>query len=127
MINEVRASDFILAYTILRDIGIPWDETKAFELGILDKEGKKLKSPITPEEREAYSSYNKIVYNLKRLMQKMVGKNNISQKIARFYLLKESFPEKTVDTVLKELIFTESDENLSEEYIKTFIEVHTYD
>ena len=50
-----KFADTYMIYQVLKRLTTPFEETKAFELGILDKDGKFLKKPKTREEKEAYS------------------------------------------------------------------------
>lgn len=83
-------SDYIIAYKILKDLGTPWIKFKAYELGLINNKGEKIKNSETPEEKESVNSYMKMIFNLKRLLQKVVGKNNLAQQIVSLFLLKES-------------------------------------
>ena len=50
------AVDLYVLYKFIKAISTPFDETKAFELGIVDKKGKLLKKPRTKATRNKYSS-----------------------------------------------------------------------
>lgn len=97
------ASNFIVAYKILKDISTKWTDFDAYEQGIIDDKGKKLKSPETSKEKSAYDSYWKIVFNLKRILQRLVGKSNIVQSVATAFLLKEGLEDKSVEIIIREL------------------------
>ena len=127
-INE-KISDFIMAYKLLKELGRGWDEYEAYELGLIDNKGSKLKSPTTPEEKEAYSSYYKIIFNLKRLLQKVVGKNKYAHKIVSMFLLKENVSKRTINIITESLDikdFSNSSDEITESvlsnYLKTIIE-----
>ena len=66
-----RAGDIFYAFRFLKLLVTPWEKTKAFEYGIVDKEGKKLKKPSTPPEKSAYTIFHKLVFNLKRILNKL--------------------------------------------------------
>lgn len=83
-------SDYIVAYKILKDLGTPWTKFKAYNLGLIDNKGEKIRNSETSEEREAVNSYHKMIFNMKRLLQKVVGRNNLAQQIVSLFLLKES-------------------------------------
>lgn len=123
-INEKGFGDVILAYKILKGLGTKWTDTDAFTLGIIDKDGKKLKSPDSKEEKEAYSSYNKIIFNLKRILAKFVGKSNITQSIASLYLLKEGVSQRGVDLICEKLCIVDFKEPniVDKQYIEALVE-----
>ena len=86
-----KITDLILAYQFIKRLTTPFDKTKAFELGIIDKAGKKLKSPETKEENNAYGYYDRMVFNLKKLLEKVPGgKSKFASYAAALFLIKES-------------------------------------
>lgn len=107
-------SDFIVAYKIVKALGKDWDEFEAYDLGLIDKKGKKLRSPETSEEKKAYSSFNKIVFNLKRIMQKVIGKNKNINKIVSAMLLKEGYDTRVANKVVSDLGLPKDTEDLLE-------------
>lgn len=117
----MNASNFILAYKILKDISTKWVDYPAYTLGLIDEKGTKIKSPSTPEEKNVYDSYWKIVFNLKRILQRLVGKNTISQSIATAYLLKEEVDKTTIDIIVRELNLRDF-EYADEDYKSTLLE-----
>lgn len=113
-LNESSVSDFVVAYKIIKSLAKPWDEFDAYELGLIDDEGKKIKTPETREEKNAYSSFNKIIFNLKRLMQKFVGKNRKINKVVSTMLLKEGYNIRVANKVVKDLGLPSDTETLTE-------------
>ena len=83
-------SDFVLSYQFLKAVGTPFKEFKAFELGLIDENGTRLKYAETPEEKEAMTSWDKLILNVKRLMNRFGIRNQTSQRIISLFLLKES-------------------------------------
>jgi hypothetical protein len=81
--------DIYVLYRIIKDLSTPFDETKAFELGLIDKNGKRLKKANTSDEKKAMGYYDKFVFNIKRLL----GKIGLDSKLATFagaiFLLRE--------------------------------------
>ena len=85
-----RAGDIFYAFRFLKLLVTPWEKTKAFEYGIVDKEGKKLKKPSTPPEKSAYTIFHKLVFNLKRILNKLpFGKTKLASYAAALFLIKE--------------------------------------
>lgn len=119
------ASNFILAYKILKDISTKWEDFDAYKLGIIDAKGKKLKSPSSSKEKSSYDSYWKIVFNLKRILQRVVGKSNIVQSIATSFLLKEGVQDESIHIIIKELNlkdFSEADTMYIESMLDAIVE-----
>lgn len=86
-----RAVDIYYTFRFLRQLVTPWNETKAFQLGLIDADGKKLKSAVTPEEKDAYTLFFRLVYNIKRLLNKVpLGKTKLASYLAALWLIKEN-------------------------------------
>ena len=85
-----RAGD--LAYTLrfLRLLTTKFEDTTAFKLGVIDQDGKKLKKPQTSEEKSAYNTFHRLVFNLKKLLAKVPGgSSKFASYAAAFFLIKE--------------------------------------
>tara|TARA_R110002153_G_scaffold89582_3_gene219229 strand:+ start:14701 stop:15264 length:564 start_codon:yes stop_codon:yes gene_type:complete len=86
----LRGADFFYALRFLRLLTTKWEDTTAFELGIVDKDGKKLKKPQGSEEKGAYTSFHRLVYNIKRLLNKLpFGKTKLASYATALFLIKE--------------------------------------
>lgn len=85
-----RVVDNLIAYRILTLLVKPFPETDAFRLGIIDKTGKKIKDPKTEEEKDSYNYLHRLVFNLKKLINKLPGGDTKTKNIvAALYLIKE--------------------------------------
>jgi hypothetical protein len=70
---------------------MPWEKTAAFKAGVVDENGKRLKKPETKEEKEAYTIFHRLVFNIRRLLAKIpLGKSTIARYLAAFWLIKEN-------------------------------------
>ncbi|MGA1151128.1 MAG: hypothetical protein ACO3UL_08590 [Flavobacteriaceae bacterium] len=86
----LRTGDFLYALRFLRLLTTPWKKTTAFKLGILDENGKVIRKPETAEEKGAYNIFHKLVFNLKRLLNKIpFGKSTIASYAAALFLIRE--------------------------------------
>jgi len=92
------AADLAYTFRFLALLVTPFKKTKAFEKGIIDENGKRLKKPpfSTMDEREDYSNYYtrfiRLVFNVKKLLAKAPGgKSRIASYAAALYLIKEDF------------------------------------
>ena len=65
------AVDLYVLYKFIKAISTPFDETKAFELGIVDKKGKLLKKPKTKAEKESYDHFDRFTFNIKRILARV--------------------------------------------------------
>ena len=115
-----RAGDVIYAFKFLRTLTKPWNKMKAFELGIIDKDGKVLKKGKeleTSEEKAAYTIFHRLVFNVKRLIGKVPGgKSTLGSYAAALYLIKEhtELSEEEIKSVMGALLDTEELESLEE-------------
>lgn len=127
----LRGPDFFYAIRFLRLLTTKWEKTEAFKLGIIDKNGKKLKKPETVEEKSAYSLFHKLVYNIKRLINKIpLGKSTIASYAAALFLIKEhtGISDKKLIKVLKEITgcdFSEYKPELNEWYLTESGDIET--
>lgn len=86
-----RTVDLVLIYQFIKRLTTPFNETEAFKLGIIDKDGKKLKSPDTKEEQKAYGYFDRLVFNVKKLIEKAPGgKSKVASFAAALFLIRES-------------------------------------
>ena len=88
-----RAGDLVYTFRFLKLLVTPFKETNAYKFGIIDDKGKRIKSKknLTSEEKSAYTAFNRLVFNIKRLMEKVPGgSSKIASYAAALYLVKEN-------------------------------------
>ena len=81
--------DLIMAYKFLRKLVTPFNKTDAFKMGLIDDKGVKIRSPETSKERESFTYHDRIVFNLKKLLNKLGGESKIKNYGAALLLLRE--------------------------------------
>lgn len=118
----MNISNTIIAYKILKDLTKPYEEFDAFQLGLIDDKGTKLKSPQTSEERSAYDAYTKMILNMRRLLQRFIGTNPTVNRLASLFLLKEGYDQPTVDFILKGLDLPSDTKEISDIQANAIIE-----
>ena len=70
----------------------PWEKFDALKLGLIDKKGMRIKDkkPETTEEKAAYTLLHRLVFNLKRILNKVpFGKTAFASYAVALLLLKE--------------------------------------
>lgn len=85
-----RFVDSIIAFRILNLLVTPFENTEAYRLGIIDDKGKelkKMKDLNTVEERDAYTLLHRLVYRLKRIINKVPIENKKLVSLAAAYAL----------------------------------------
>jgi hypothetical protein len=87
--------DNIIAYRILSMLVTPFKDTDAYKLGIIDENGNNLiksKNLKTPDQKDAYSYLHRLVFNLKKILNRMPGgESQTKNLVAAFFLIKEAY------------------------------------
>ena len=134
-----RAIDLFVTYRFLKLLTTPFDKQDAYKLGIIDKYGnRKIGKPIpgikvskpdpltTSEEKAAYTILHKLIFNIKKIFQKVPGLNQkVGTYAAALYLLKDTFKESVDDPDMFEKEFIkylkeegyQLDDSISEEVV----------
>jgi len=88
------AGNIYFVYQFLTKLTTPFEKTKAFELGIIDENGKILKKRSqlkSAEEKEAYTMTDTLIFNLKKILAKVPGgRTRFATFAAALFLLKEN-------------------------------------
>jgi hypothetical protein len=100
-----RAVDLFVTYRFLKLLTTPFDNTDAFKLGIIDKDGNRIKNEDgsvevlrTPDEKSAYTILHKLIFNIKKLFGKVPGlRTKVGTYAAALFLLKDTFKEHVED------------------------------
>lgn len=100
-----RAGDLYYAFRFVKLLTTKWEDSDAYKLGIIDENGKRIKSKklTTSEEKSAYTPFIRLAYNIKRLLEKVPGgSSTISSYAAALFLLKEKYElsDKTINKIL---------------------------
>jgi len=85
-----RTGDLVYTLRFLRLLTTKFEDTTAYKLGLIDEKGKKLKNPETSEEKSAYNAFHRLVFNLKKLLEKVPGgSSKLASYAAALFLIKE--------------------------------------
>ena len=130
-----RAIDLFVTYRFLKLLTTPFEKQEAFKLGIIDKNGNRIRQPkstkpavelATSELRNSYTILHKLVFNIKKLFNKVPGlRTKVGTYAAALFLLKDTFKESVDDPDMFEKEFMkylkeegiEMDNSISEEVI----------
>ena len=130
-----RAIDLFVTYRFLKLLTTPFEKTDAFNLGIIDEKGNRIKKPkstqpavelATVEQKNSYTILHKLVFNIKKIFQKVPGlRTKVGTYAAALFLLKDTFKESVDDQHMFEKEFMkylkenniEFDNEISEEVI----------
>lgn len=102
-----RAGDLVYTFRFLKLLVTKFEETDAFKYGIIDAEGKRIKSKKveSSDEKSAYTPFHRLVFNIKKLLAKAPGgSSKLASYAAALFLLKEKYnlSEKNLEKILKE-------------------------
>ena len=90
-----QAGDLVYTFRFLTLLVTPFDKTKAYEAGIIDENGKRLKSfnnKSSDDYKNYYTPFHRLVFNVKRLMAKAPGGGSrLASYAAALYLIKENY------------------------------------
>ena len=119
-----RAVDLFVVYRFLKLLVTPWQKQEAYKLGIIDKNGKALKKARDlgkESEKAAFTLLHRLVFNLKRIMNKIPGvRTQLGTYATALFLLKEHYnldniPEGEINKFLMENKLVRFNNNISEE------------
>ena len=130
-----RAIDLFVTYRFLRLLTTPFKDTDAFKLGVIDDKGNRIRKPkssqpavelTTSELKNSYTILHKLVFNVKKLFNKVPGlRTKVGTYAAALFLLKDTFKEHVEDPDMFEKEFMkylkeeghELDNTMSEEVV----------
>jgi hypothetical protein len=94
-----RVADLFYAFRFLRLLTMPWKKTAAFKTGVIDDKGARIRDEkgkrikpktFNPKQKAAYTVFHRLVFNLKRMLQKIsFGRGTIASYAAALFLIKE--------------------------------------
>jgi hypothetical protein len=99
-----RIVDNLIAYKVLKMLVTNFTDTEAFKLGIIDAKGKNLRKANTlntSEEKDAYTFLNRLVFNMKKIINRLPGgENKTKSLVAALWLVKETYESGSRSTAL---------------------------
>lgn len=106
--------DTYIVYRFIRLLTTPWDETDAFKNGVIDATGemKVGDGTLTPKQKASYTLFDKLVFNVKRLIERVPGgKSKIGTYAAALFLMKEELGDQEGKIVLEHSFMSYLKEN----------------
>jgi hypothetical protein len=101
-----RIVDNLIAMKIVRMITQNFEDTEAFKLGIIDHQGNNLRKASTlntQQERGAYTYLNRLVFNMKKILNRLPGgENRMKSLVGALWLVKEYYESSSRTTSLME-------------------------
>lgn len=96
-----RAADLVYTFRFLKLLVTSFEDTSAFKMGLINDKGKRIKKPSTTEEKNAYTPFHRLVFNIKKLIP--AGK--LGSYASALYLIKEhgQLRDDSLEKIVKEL------------------------
>ena len=100
----MRVIDTLIVFRILKMLTTPFDKMQAYKFGFIDKSGKRIThipnpdnsnvkdrtDPVTSEEKNSLTPLHRLVFNLKKIIEKVpFGKSAFASYAVALLLLKE--------------------------------------
>ena len=88
-----RAADVYYTFKFIKTLVTKWEDMPAYELGIIDENGTYIwdkSKQMSSEEKDAYTVFHRLVFNIKRLLEKVpFGRTRLASYAAALFLLRE--------------------------------------
>lgn len=97
-----RVTDLFVTYRFIKLLVADYKKLPGYKLGIFDETGRRIidpetKNPVpldTPAKKNAYTVFHKLIFNIRRVMQKIpFMKSKLGSYATALYLLKDTFKE----------------------------------
>ena len=102
-----RLVNAFVIYKFIKLLVTPFEKTDAFKLGIIDKDGNRIKKKnsdevavdlLTSQLKNSYTILHKLVFNIKKIFAKVPGlRTKVGTYAAALFLLKDTFKESVDD------------------------------
>jgi hypothetical protein len=119
-----RGADLYFVFRFLRLLTMKYESTDAYKFGIIDKKGKALKKSADLEstkEKASYTMMHRMVFKIRRLMEKIPGGRFVNYAAALFLLKEQNNTRVWTDDVYmkKQLLeFLETDWEADAKFLK---------
>ena len=94
-----RAIDLFVTYRFIRLLTTTFTDSDAYKMGIIDEKGRRTDMKlVTKKEKNAYTVLHKLVFNIKKMFEKVPGlRSKLGTYAAALFLLKDTFKEHIED------------------------------
>lgn len=101
-----RAGDLYYSFRFVKMLTTPFEDTDAYKLGIIDENGNRIKTKkvSTSEEKSAFTTFHRLVFNVKKLLEKLPGgQSRLASYVAALFLLKEKYElsDSTIEKIVE--------------------------
>jgi Fe-S cluster biosynthesis and repair protein YggX len=96
--------DSLIAYKFIKQLSMPWEKWDAYKLGLIDNKGNQLKKAKSKEERKAFPTWQVLIRNIKKLLDKIGASSRLGSFAAALWLLKEEMGVEDAKVLEEEFI-----------------------
>ena len=124
-----RAIDLFVTYRFVKLLTTTFENTDAYKMGIIDKDGYRTDKILYKQsEQSAYTVLHKLVFNIKRIFNKVPGlRTRMGTYAAALFLLKDTFKEHVEDPQVFEKELMEYFKQQGVEFDNAIVEEVTLD
>jgi len=93
-------ADLIYTFRFLKLLTTKWKNTDAFKRNIIDSKGVRIKKNLDSDDRKVYNKFHRLVFAIKRIVEKVPGVRGLGSYAAALYLVKEELgvdPNKIIE------------------------------
>lgn len=116
-------SDLVIVYLITKRLTTPYEEWDAFKVGVIDRDGNKVKEPMSSAEKSAWTILDVMVWNMKRILGKYVNQSALARYFTAAMLLKDHWAPYVYQNALNEAPLPKELESLNTEKQLTVLRV----
>lgn len=99
-----KVLDLAQTYDFIKRLTTPFEETEAYKLGIIDQNGKKIKNAVSRDEQDAYGYYDRMVFNIKKIIEKLPGgQSKLASYTAALFLIREQHNHDSEESLMEAL------------------------
>lgn len=103
LIIESKIIDWVMMYQFMKRMALPFRNWDAFKEGIIDENGVLLREPTDKERETIWGYFDRIVWNIKKIITKFTGNSGLTSATVSALLLKENIKEENIEKLLLEM------------------------
>lgn len=86
----------IINWQIVKNLIAPYEELQAYKLGYIDKKGFPTNKPVKSKDKKHYSYFIKSILQLRRKLEKLVPKQQLTLALQQLLLIREDTDNKFI-------------------------------
>ena len=95
--------DYVYTFQLVKRLGLPFVKWPAFKIGLIDENGVLLRKPTSEDRNTSWGYFDRVVWNIKKIITKFTGQSQLTAALVTMYLLKEGINNEKADDVVKKI------------------------